>query len=178
MISMAVFFWMYVSLFAVVGALRGWAKELLVTFSVILALFLITVLESWVPVVRDTIVATGGTTLFWMRTVIMLALAFFGYQTPNIRAFQAGSAGRERLQDSLLGFILGGLNGYLLIGSIWFYMAAANYPFRMITTPQPGDTFFDATQSLLGILPPLHLAPPWIYFAVGLAFLFVIVVFI
>lgn len=178
MISLAVFFWLYVFLFAVFGALRGWAKELLVTFSVILALFLITVLESWVPVVRDTILASGGTTLFWMRTVIVLALAFFGYQTPNLRAFQGAGAGRERVQDTLLGFILGAVNGYLLVGSIWYFMAAANYPFQLISAPQPNDSLYEATQRLLSILPPQHLTPPWIYFAVGLAFLFVIVVFI
>ena len=34
MMSIVYVFWMYVILFAVIGALRGWAKELLVVFSV------------------------------------------------------------------------------------------------------------------------------------------------
>ena len=38
MMSIVYVFWMYVILFAVIGAMRGWAKELLVSFSVILAL--------------------------------------------------------------------------------------------------------------------------------------------
>ncbi len=37
MVSLIVIFWMYVILFAIIGGMRGWAKELLVTFSVILA---------------------------------------------------------------------------------------------------------------------------------------------
>ncbi len=38
MMSIVSFFWLCVFLFAMVGWMRGWAKELLVTFSAILAL--------------------------------------------------------------------------------------------------------------------------------------------
>ena len=34
MISIIYVFWMYVILFGVIGAMRGWAKEMLVAFSV------------------------------------------------------------------------------------------------------------------------------------------------
>ena len=34
MISIVYVFWMYVLLFAVIGLLRGWAKELLVGFKI------------------------------------------------------------------------------------------------------------------------------------------------
>ena len=44
MVSLTVLFWMYIILFAFIGTIRGWAKELLVTFGVILAIFIITVL--------------------------------------------------------------------------------------------------------------------------------------
>ena len=40
MMSIVILFWMFVILFAIVGWMRGWAKELLVSFSVILALAL------------------------------------------------------------------------------------------------------------------------------------------
>ena len=46
MISLLVVFYIFVILFAIIGAMRGWAQELLVTFSVILAFFLIHVLEN------------------------------------------------------------------------------------------------------------------------------------
>ena len=41
MMSIVYIFWMYVILFGLVGWMRGWAKELLVAFSVILALALV-----------------------------------------------------------------------------------------------------------------------------------------
>ena len=38
MMSIVYLFWMYVILFGVIGSMRGWAKELLVAFSVVTAL--------------------------------------------------------------------------------------------------------------------------------------------
>ena len=49
MVSLNFFFFCFLILFAIIGAMRGWAKEMLVTFSAILALFIITVLEAYVP---------------------------------------------------------------------------------------------------------------------------------
>jgi hypothetical protein len=177
-ISLVIVFWMYVILFAVIGAMRGWAKEILVTFGIVLSLFLITVLETYVGVVITTIAASGGRPQFWLRTTILILLVFFSYQTPNIRGIAGARFARERLQDTLLGFMLGGVNGFLVVGTIWFFLYEANYPFPIIIPPQPGQPYFEAAERMVRILPPEWLTIPWIYFAVGLAFLFVIIVFI
>ena len=179
MVSLTVIFWMYVILFAIIGAMRGWVKELMVTFSVVLGLFLIIVLETYVGVVRDTLFSSGGKTLFWFRSTIIILLVFFGYQTPNIRALAGARFARERLQDTLLGFMIGALNGYLTVGTIWWYLNAAGYPYPdIIAPPQPNTQMGEAAMRILAWLPPDWLTIPWIYFAVGLAFLFVIIVFI
>ena len=47
MLSMTAFFWIMVLLFAFIGVIRGWAKELLVSFSVVLAFFIIAVLDNY-----------------------------------------------------------------------------------------------------------------------------------
>ena len=75
MVSLVVVFWMYVILFAIIGAMRGWARELLVSFSVILALFIISVLERFIPFIGRTLAAVP-LTLFWLRLVVVLALVF------------------------------------------------------------------------------------------------------
>ena len=179
MVTLNVVFWMFIVLFAVIGAMRGWAKELMVTFSIFLALFLIVVLETYVGIIRNTIVAQGGRPLFWLRATIILLLVFFGYQTPNLRAIAGARFARERLQDTLLGFILGAVNGYLTVGTLWFYLDAANYPFPDIISPPLGGTpMGEAAFRLLNIMPPSWLTIPWIYFAVGLGFLFVLIVFV
>lgn len=175
--SLTVVFYMYLLLFAIIGSMRGWAKEILVTFAIILALFIIIVLETYVGVVKR-IADVGGQPLFWLEITTIVLLVFFGYQTPNIRAIAGARFARERLQDVLLGFMIGGFNGFLTVGSIWWYLDQAKYPFPIIQAPQPGDPYYEAALRLIAILPPEWLTIPWIYFAVGVAFLFVIVVFI
>ena len=79
MMSVVYIFWMFVILFAIVGGMRGWAKELLVSFSVILALGLNHVIRRYIPVAQT--LPETDVTLFWVRTIILIVLVFFGYQT-------------------------------------------------------------------------------------------------
>jgi uncharacterized membrane protein required for colicin V production len=175
MLSLNFAFWLLVILFGLIGMMRGWAKELLVTFSVILALAFNHVLQKYVPLVNS--LPLDGTPIFWIRIVIVITLVFFGYQTVGLPRF-AGKAAREKLQDSLLGFILGALNGYFVIGTAWFYLDQAKYPFEYITAPVAGTPMGDAALRLIPMLAPHLLGEPAIYFAVMLCFIFVLVVFI
>src|SRR5206468_8237964 len=52
MMTLTAVFWMYVLLFGIIGAFRGWAKELLVIFSILLAIAIDTVLLTYVEPVR------------------------------------------------------------------------------------------------------------------------------
>ena len=87
--SLTAVFWMYVILFAIIGGMRGWAKEILVSFSVILALAFTALLERYVPFISQILVPEQSSVLFWLRTSILIILVFFGYQTPNIQRFSA-----------------------------------------------------------------------------------------
>lgn len=175
MVSLVFVFWMLVIFFGLVGIFRGWAKELLVFFSVIVALTVNMLLRMYIPGVST--LESNSLTLFWIRTVILGVLVYFGYQTVSFQRF-ASKAVREKLQDSLLGFILGAFNGYLIIGAVWFYMAEAGYPFTYIKAPVPGTIEGDAALRLIPLLSPNLLGVPWIFFALAFAFIFVLVVFI
>jgi len=174
MVSLTFVFWLFILLFGIVGAMRGWAKEILAGFSIILALFVINILETMIPFVSGAVSSASPATLFWVRSLLLIGLAFFGYQSPNLPQF-AGKTKGERIQDRLLGLILGMINGYLLVGSLWYYMHEAGYPFPEITAPDMSDLKVIA---LLDNLPPLKLAPPLLYIAVAIAFVFVVIVFI
>jgi hypothetical protein len=177
MLSLTVLFWFFIILFSVIGSMRGWAKEILVAFSLVLGLFIITLIETYVPILKiDSELST--TARLWMRVSIMVIMAFFGYQTANIRVIAGNKLVREKFQDALLGFLLGALNGYLLFGSIWYFFDYANYPYEFIIPPNPDTPAGQAALALLSKMPPVYLVPPWIYFAVAIAFLFVVVVFI
>jgi uncharacterized membrane protein required for colicin V production len=176
MVSLPFVFWMYVVLFSIIGGMRGWAKEMLVSFSVILALTFTTLLSNYVPFIRDVLQKDNVPLYFWLRASILGLLVFFGYQTPNISRF-APKMNREKLQDAILGVFLGAMNGYLIAGTIWFYLSDAGYPFANIITAPAGD-FAKIAESMLQYMAPRLLGVPGIYFAVVVAFMFVIVVFI
>jgi hypothetical protein len=200
MISILSAFWLFVILFGLIGAMRGWAKELLVIFSIVLALFLIYVLESFTPYLipfEEVLAAVenyvpgmsfGSLPLpvqdelriqFWSRAVIVMILAFFGYQTPRLAVIR-DKARRERIQDVLLGVVLGFGSGFFIMGSLWWYMAAAQYPFSpQILPPQPGTPLGDAAINILSYFPPVFASNQiGLFFAVVVAFMFVLVVFI
>ncbi len=175
MMSVIYIFWMYVLLFAVIGAMRGWAKELLVAFSVITSLAVNLLLEKYIPLVRD--LDKTSSSVFWIRTLILIALVYFGYQTVSIARF-ASKAARERLQDALFGAVLGGINGYLVAGSILFYNHVANYPYRDIISPATDPVIAQAIEVMMKYMPPRFLGEPGIYFAVIIILIFIIVVYI
>jgi len=175
MMSVVYIFWMYVLLFGIVGAMRGWAKELMVIFSVITALAVNLLLEKYIPLVRDLDKTT--TSVFWIRSLILVALVFFGYQTVNISRF-ASKAARERLQDSMFGAVLGGFNGYLVAGTVLFYNHVANYPYRNIISPATDPVIIQAIDTMMKYMPPRFLGEPSIYFAVIIVLIFIIVVYI
>jgi uncharacterized membrane protein required for colicin V production len=178
MVSLPVLFWMFVILFAIIGASRGWAKEILVTFSAVLALFIVNLMQTYVPFfLPDS--GLSPATRFWVQSIVIGGLAFFGYQTANIRAIVGERLVRERLQDTLLGLIIGALNGYLIIGTIWFFMDRTGYPLLpYIAPPDSDDTLGRLAISMVEKMPPAFLQPPWVYFAVAVAFLFVVIVFV
>jgi hypothetical protein len=175
MMSVVYIFWMYVILFAIVGGMRGWAKELLVAFSVILALALNHVIRRYIPLAAA--MNESDVTLFWVRVIVLLILVFFGYQTVITISRLASKAARERLQDTLFGVILGAFNGYLIAGTILYYMHVAEYPFANVISRPPDPLMQTVTQMML-YMPPRLLGEPGIYFAVILAFIFVLVVYI
>ncbi len=174
MISIINVFWMYVILFAIVGFLRGWAKELLVGFAVVVAVALNFLLHTYAPMVKN--LPENDLTLFWVRILILAAMTYFGYQTViSVARLQAG-ARRERLQDSLFGLFLGAVNGYLVTGTFWFYWDAAGYPGNFYQAG--GAAAQKAIATMLNYMPPHLLGTPGIYFAVILVLIFILVVYV
>jgi uncharacterized membrane protein required for colicin V production len=185
MVSLLVVFYIFVILFSVIGVIRGWAQELMVTFSVILGFFLINVLEEFIlKNYLPDLFLEKPLRQFWIRSAIIVVLVFFGYQTPRIARFSA-AVRKDKISDSFLGFFLGGINGYLIAGTLWYYLSAAGYPSEYFIDPATllnVEQLREEAQAALDFvakLPPAWLGTaPGIYIAVGVAFLFVMVVFI
>jgi hypothetical protein len=176
-VSLVVLFGMLVVIFALVGAMRGWAKELIVTSALVLGLFLNAILENYVAPYRTALLLQPGSSQMMIRGGLLVLLAFFGYQTPNLRALQPKVI-RERVEEIVLGLVLGLLNGYLLFGSLWSYLHEAGYPTDLILKPEQGSELSQQINSLMPFLPPDLLPIPQVYFAVGVVFVFIIIVFV
>lgn len=173
MMSLVNVFWLLLIIFATIGGMRGWAKEILVMFSMVLALFMDIIITAYVPGVSAAIAAQPPIAQFVGRATFFILLAFFGYETPAVVSALQGKGKREKTQDIVLGIVIGALNGYLIIGTLWYYLHLAQYPISGITAPiEP------LAQNFINFLPPKVIGVPYIYFAVGLAFVFVIVVFL
>lgn len=179
MISLQVIFWLLVIIFAIIGAVRGWASEVLVTFSTVLGLLILFILENFAGFAQNGKLFTDPTAHFWLQTVVFVGLVFFGYQAPNLPAL----SGHVRfinstVVDHLAGLLLGAINGFFIFGSLWYFMDAAGYPFSIISAPQSGTELGDAAITLLAYLPPHWLVSPAIYFSAALALALVLVVFL
>jgi hypothetical protein len=174
-------------LFALIGSLRGWAKEIIVSFSVILALFVEHVLLTFVPPITVLYNNLPPQSRFYTRAVLFVIITIFGYASPSVVAQLASKVARERLQDLLLGFFLGLINGFLVVGTLLSFLSAANYGVPPDQPPGVGGiggivppAAGSPTANLTTFLPPELIAKSnaVLYIGVAAAFVFVIVVFI
>lgn len=162
-----------VFLFAVVGSLRGWAKEIIVAFSVVLALFVEHVLLSFLPPLAVLFASLPPQGQFYTRAIVFVVITVFGYASPSIASKLGARVVRERLQDLLLGFFIGIVNGYLIIGTLLSFLSlsyfgiAPDQRFQQQRTDQAGTPIVDRdgqpvmvtvyhpeAEGLGGIVPP------------------------
>jgi uncharacterized membrane protein required for colicin V production len=181
MIPLSTVFWIFVVFFALLGFVRGWAREILVTASVILAFFIIFVLETYIPFVNDFFARyqvpnseVMSVQQFWFRTILISVLVLFGYETPSIPRLAGPRFKRDNFRDSALGFVLGGFNGYLIVGTLWAFLHDAGYPYDFVVLP-----LNQTSMEMISRLPPNYLLQiPHILIAVILVFFFIIAVFV
>jgi hypothetical protein len=69
------------------------------------------------------------------------------------------------------------VNGYFVMGSVWWFLNDAKYPFPTVVSTPTGD-LLTLVDKYMTVLPPALLGTPAIYFAVAIAFAFVLMVFI
>ncbi|HML22968.1 MAG TPA: CvpA family protein [Aggregatilinea sp.] len=148
MIQLSSFLYFMIGLFAVIGFMRGWTKELIATAGIVLALF---ALRQFETIVIDPLTDGQQQAKFYLQAAILVTLAVFAYQTPPDRFVRSNrNVVREGLQEGILGALIGGLNGYLLIGSLWWYMDNLEYPLSPNILPVvPGS----ASANLVSALP-------------------------
>ena len=153
-----------VIVFAIAGVVRGFLRELGVTLVLIVVLFGLTRMSGYLPRLLDMLTNTLRLPIrawvdrdaVWLAfyMVLMGGVIFMAYQGYVIKYPGNDPKG---VQGSLLGLMIGVINGYLAIGTIWYYVDKYMAPVRAL-----GLLRYDYTplaQRLVKILPPDLLNP-------------------
>ena len=154
-----------VLIFAVVGVVRGFLKELGVTLVLIVTLFGLTQFSNNFKRVMEFAATTTSVQAvrqvsdkspWWLVFYVfaLLGAMFIAYQGYVIKY-----PGNERpgIQGMLLSLMIGAINGYLAAGSLWYYVNKYQEPVRQLGLLQ-GD-YTPLAQKLIQILPPALLIP-------------------
>jgi len=178
MIALVTVFLLFMIFFALIGSSRGWAKETLVVISVILALAVITLVEDLLGL-KNSFFKNNPAVQYWFRTILVLVMVFFGYQSPSLPRLQKAVEKRGKIQDHILGFLFGILSGYFVVGTLWAFSSQANYPILLkYVRPVPAELTV-ITDQVMNMLPPMWLnQPTTIFIFVVVAFIFAIVYFL
>lgn len=139
MIQLSTLLWGFSLVFAVIGYLRGLPKELISLAGIVLALFALFQFDN---ALRGIFLANvPGMQKFVVQSLIFLGIVFFAYQTRALgRRLNVSESGRDSLQSTTLGALVGFLNGYLIFGSIWYFMHINDYPLSpFIEAPLAGS---------------------------------------
>jgi len=157
MVEIQQLFLILIVVMGIIGMVRGFLKELGVTLVLIATLF---ALDRLIPVIGGFIMEGGlgflglqpdaaltRDVLFLVFAAIMIAATFIAYEGETLNYEGNNPKG---IVGSLLGFLIGAVNGYLLFGTLWWLMDAYQYPFGLVAQPMP-----QAAQDILaaGLLP-------------------------
>ncbi len=162
-----------IGVFAVVGVVRGYPKELGVTTTILAALLLLTrggesilgAVDAYLSRYAGGSIIIGGyrsdliQSLFYILVfVVVVVISYHG----DTLAF-SGKSPKGPLGITL-NLISGLLNGYLVAGTIWYYLHVFDYPIQAAGLFQPPLT--DFAQSYLVPLIPVPLLEPYLLFLV------------
>ena len=136
MLSLTLCLWILVALFGFIGFMRLWQREILVTAAIILALF------AWSSINKNNQLINlfakpaadnasvedkekANTLRLTITSVPLLLMLLIGYSGPLLASgFRAGrfpNKPRSELQEGFVGFMLGALNGFLMLSSLLYY---------------------------------------------------------
>jgi hypothetical protein len=118
-----------------IGLARGYAKELGSTMIILVAIFLLLFIEERLNPLLLTARGLFLDDTNGLSEPLFLSLI---YQIGFISAVFAGYAGKTIQftgkpiappQGTMLDLLIGGLNGYLIAGTLWYYQLVYGYPF-------------------------------------------------
>jgi len=153
----------FVLVFGAIGVIRGFPKELGITTATLVTMFVLSrfgddvlrVIDRLMRLVSLSLLGTPDEPLiaFITYSSFLAFIVFISYHAESL-AFSGTSPGG--LLGVFLNLGVGLLNGYLIVGTIWYYLDRFGYPVQKLGFHTPLPTPF--AKSLIPIL-PLNLLP-------------------
>lgn len=131
MIQLYMLMWILAAFCAVIGFMRGWNREVIAAAGVLLGMFALFQFDS---ILRGFLLLSfNRDQTFIIQMALFMTIVFFSYQNQAFISQQI-----ESLQSSILGAVVGFFNGYIIGGTIWYFMDINEYPFPpYILAPAP-----------------------------------------
>jgi len=147
-----------------IGMARGFLKELGVTMVMMFMLFFLSQFEPFLNTGINRVLAAGTRYVAlqnhdllkcWFFISVIIATAFVSYEGETLAFGGQLMAGPQRI---ILGALTGALNGYLIVGTIWFYMDKFGYPITWLGFS--ADKLSSLAKGILPFLPIPFLGQP------------------
>jgi hypothetical protein len=161
-----ILFGVLVFVFALIGLVRGFLRELGVTLPLMFLLYFLTRFEPLLTTglaramnigQRVVTMRTENELKAWIYLFIIIGSTFVAYEGETL-AF-AGQPLRGA-QGFIMGLLTGTLNGYLVAGTIWFYLDRFGYPIGLLgLRPELSPV----AQGMIRFLPITFLGGPVIF---------------
>jgi len=150
MIQLYSLMWILGTFFGLIGLMRGWNKEIIASAGILLAMF---TLLQFDPLFRGTLLLSFQREYaFLIQALVFMLVVYWAYQNRTFGRTVIGQ--RIGLQGSILGGVVGFVNGYLVGGTLWYFMDINEYPFSpYIVAPEPGSP----SAEMIGWMPQLIL---------------------
>jgi hypothetical protein len=143
-------------LIAMIGVVRGYARELGNTLVFMAAIFFLSYVGGLgnpriVSFAENTFGFAAGSEqlnafLFFLYVGVFLAIVFASYAGKTL---DFGGKPLRAPEGTILSVLVGLLNGYLVAGTIWYYANLYNYPYMNVDTSQLTST----AQFMIAYLP-------------------------
>jgi hypothetical protein len=145
-----IFFLILVAIWGAIGIVRGYHKELGVTLLLLVGLFVLLFLDAQLGTRLDKLLefvagpdpSKQAAVQAFVSCAFLIFLVFIAYQGEVFR--YPGTT-----NNSFLSWLVGLLNGYLFAGSLWYYLAQAQWPLNLV---QP--CYSPLYNAIYSVLPP------------------------
>ncbi len=164
MVPLEVTFAALALMFALIGLARGCMRELGVTMVMMFVLFFLETFEGYLDQGVGRVVAMSPIQVAqndpdllgcWVSLGCVLGAAFISYQGHTLEFAGQPPTG---VQGMLLGLLNGAANGYLIVGSLWYYLDKYGYPLEFLGVN--AGSLSESARSVLPYLPQAFLGQP------------------